>query len=618
MKIIHENVLNHLLKSKQTCFALRKKSKKNEKQWSQGFWFLGDETHLRTSFWDSKDWRNKTHNISFCINALGHAWLECVDKDGTEKAHFFEEIAEILDLSRLKTKKFELPIVTIDHFIWKKFYEPTSYIAALDAFLKKDKPIIDAFIQLKKKSNLFKPIDKNIFDQDLAYVYSWRAEPPQHTPIKEIPIRLQKVSLQNIGHFNSIEINLNQQVTCLIGENGSGKTSILRAIALGLAGINDNTVIDPNNLAIQKMLRIQKIEGSQEAYSSNGQIKIVYNEKQETNIIHFEFQKGESVDNEGKITQNSIKTDDLGSDLTATEGNFFKNLIIAFSQVKTNEKHRTENLELKPRISDVTALIYNRPDESFEYFRTWILRIWRTETSEKERSIQLEVIKSIFAVLQKIVGGIFELMPMQMEPSEVFIKTTDAPFGVPLRLISQGYNNVIGWVGHFMQRLWEVTPEPDKTHFKNTSAICLIDEIDTYLHPKWEKTILSVLLASFPHTQFVVTTHSPLIITHLNSSKYHVAIYRVAHEGVEKIQAAGQDISTAMRMHFGIERRPDFYQHQIDQLFSDFEKFEAGASDITIQNLEQQFKELESLLGKTDPDIETAARILEVINLPLD
>jgi hypothetical protein len=162
----------------------------------------------------------------------------------------------------------------------------------------------------------------------------------------------------------------------------------------------------------------------------------------------------------------------------------------------------------------------------------------------------------------------------------------------------------------------EVTPIEED--FTQTPAICLIDEIDTYLYPKWQKNILSTLVDAFPKVQFVVTTHSPLIITHLKNTDNSVTIYQISPNRAEKIRASGQDIRTALRMHFGVERRPLFYQAQIDDLFLNFEKWEAQEKGITWVSLEKQLNELVKILGETDPDVETATRILEALKIPLD
>lgn len=535
IEVIHEAVLTHLLNySEPLRFTLRTRNRRNDERLSKGYWFTGNDSYLVFSFWEGSDWRNKTSNIFFGINAEGRCWLEVVDNDNTEKARFFEEIAPIIGLQRFNNK---------ERFQWKKSYSnDNNYLASLDEFLKTDKKIIDASLIYKKE--LFLPISADTFQSNLENVLVWRKKIyDKHQDIQtynkntKYPIRLQKVIFDNIGHFKHIEINLNQQVTCLIGENGSGKTTILRGIALGLAGIGDkadNSIIDPSLEPIQKMLRINKVQGNEEIFAATGQITVVYNDIQEKNFINFEFIKGESVDNQGEIKRDYNDINDLGSDATTTENsNEFRNLILGFSQVKSSDNPKNNsNVEESPfgRISEVASLIYGHPDNALDNFKNWIVQLWDISYSVEQRDIRLDVLQQIFSVIAKIVGDSFELMPMKANQKEVFIKTEDAPNGIPIRLISQGYNNVIGWVGYFMQRLWQVTPEEKKIDFKQTPAICLIDEIDTYLHPKWEKTILSVLADEFPNTQFVVTTHSPMVIANL---KDNYKIYRISkHNGL--------------------------------------------------------------------------------------
>jgi predicted ATP-binding protein involved in virulence len=55
--------------------------------------------------------------------------------------------------------------------------------------------------------------------------------------------------------------------------------------------------------------------------------------------------------------------------------------------------------------------------------------------------------------------------------------------------------------------------------FTKLPAVCLIDEIDTYLHPKWQYSILDALVKAFPNVQFIVTTHSPYVVGSIPNDK---------------------------------------------------------------------------------------------------
>ena len=407
IEAIHESVLNHLLKNEQVNFSLRSKDKKNEDKLSKGYWFLGNENYLAISFWNSRDWRNKTPNIFFGIDSAGWTWLEFIDKDGGDKTLFFEEIAPIMGLKRIINKRKEGI-----SFLWQKSYANigNNYLEYLDEFLKKDKPIIDAFIQTKGKFDLFPRIAKESFKGSLDNILSWRLKlntPKIISVTQTYPLRLRNLILENIGHFKYVNLNLDHQIICLIGENGSGKSSILRSIALGLAGINENDVIDPSIGAVQKMLSISRIvDGNREVFQPKGQINVTYNGMAEKNIINFTHQRGESVDSMGNIVSDFNRVeDDPSSDLTASNGNYFVNLVIGFSQMKSLAEDKNGlngDMDINPRISEVRPLIYNEPDKAFNHFTSWIIKLWGAKTNTDNRELKLQLLGDIFSVIHKI------------------------------------------------------------------------------------------------------------------------------------------------------------------------------------------------------------------------
>jgi AAA domain len=602
MKNIHAAVLKHLLDKQEKYFLLET----NPALLNKGYWFRGKEGLLFLSFWDRWDWRNNTPSIYFEINVHGRCTLKLVD-DGGEKGLFFKFIADILDVHQIKDSLLD--------GIWFKNYATDQFLKHLNEFLKKDKPVLDALMVSNGKQNLFPRFQVAEFERNLN-----RIQKVESVLQEVLPIRLKKLVLKNITHFKSLEINLDKQVTCLIGDNGSGKTAILRALALGLAGVSNNALIKPDKL--QKILRIKRVEGNRPVFEPHGQIEVAYNDKHERNIIHFNHQAHEIADNDGKVFQDYIQIDDTMSDATATDGNAFTHLVIGFGQAKGVQHPKSvyaEGDQIRPSIQEVLNLIYNQPDETLYEFLGWLRRLWKPGYSAAQIAGR-KIVTQVFEVIQKIVVGRFELLPLvESDDPQLFIKTNEVPTGIPIELLSQGYNNVIGWIGYFMQRLWQVTPADKKDQFLQTHAVCLIDEIDTHLHPKWQQNILSILAKSFPNTQFVVTTHSPIVITHLeNPNQNQVTIYHISEQGAESIQAAGQDISTALQMHFGVERRPRFYQKRIDHLFEQFEQFEENTPGITIESLTEQLSALENLLGKRDPDVETAARILESFKISFE
>jgi len=80
----------------------------------------------------------------------------------------------------------------------------------------------------------------------------------------------------------------------------------------------------------------------------------------------------------------------------------------------------------------------------------------------------------------------------------------------PLNALSDGYKAFIGMAGDLLSHLNDVCP-PDLPLTKQ-SGIVLVDEIDLHLHPSWQRTIVPTLAAAFPRIQFIMTSHSPLVV----------------------------------------------------------------------------------------------------------
>lgn len=86
----------------------------------------------------------------------------------------------------------------------------------------------------------------------------------------------------------------------------------------------------------------------------------------------------------------------------------------------------------------------------------------------------------------------------------------------PLEALSDGYLTTIGWVVDLLAR-WVHRRRVDKLPIRapfhdDIDAIVLVDEIDLHLHPRWQTQVIDRLRATFPRASFIVTTHSPLTL----------------------------------------------------------------------------------------------------------
>lgn len=91
---------------------------------------------------------------------------------------------------------------------------------------------------------------------------------------------------------------------------------------------------------------------------------------------------------------------------------------------------------------------------------------------------------------------------------------------LPFRALSDGYRAYIGWIGDMLFHLCMGAPTGGK--LRDTRGIVLLDEVDLHLHPEWQRVVVPTLANALPHVQFLITTHSPLVVGSLEAGNLFV------------------------------------------------------------------------------------------------
>lgn len=81
---------------------------------------------------------------------------------------------------------------------------------------------------------------------------------------------------------------------------------------------------------------------------------------------------------------------------------------------------------------------------------------------------------------------------------------------VPFGAMSDGYRQYIGWIADLLYHVCKGCPSGKR--LDQNRGIVLIDEIDLHLHPEWQRTVISTLSQTLPHLQFIMTSHSPILV----------------------------------------------------------------------------------------------------------
>jgi len=140
--------------------------------------------------------------------------------------------------------------------------------------------------------------------------------------------------------------------------------------------------------------------------------------------------------------------------------------------------------------------------------------------------------------------------------------------GETIRLdqLSDGEKNMIAMIGDIARRLSMANPRMENPLEGN--GIVLIDEIDLHLHPLWQRVIVSKLTEVFPNCQFIVSTHSPQVLSHVKAE--HIFILRPEKDNISIIkpeESYGRSTDRQLEDILGVESRPLQVKKELHQLY---------------------------------------------------
>ncbi|WP_027001404.1 AAA family ATPase [Hugenholtzia roseola] len=635
---LHQEVFDFLEEKREKYpdlyFSLRTDNVKNRLTDGHRFW--GNDKNLYFSFWEGQDRIAKAANISIHITIKGHLYLWLNAKDNDKKAVFFEKLAHTLGrFSRTKntqTNEYENT--------WRRSYAQEGWKSGLEDFIENDWKKINQFLLFSDLDKEITPIHRENFEESIRIqdeikqkdVLTFRIATLPRKTYK--PIKLRELYLQNIGHFEELSLSLSQKVTILIGENGSGKSTVLRALALALTGVNAFQESGQNLLGkeLKDWLQIIGYDNKRPVYAQNGLINLLYERNDEHN-------------NEIKLYFND-RLGVLAEDVLEPETEYFATmhnesetdiLFLGFPQGGGYESPAKLHESNRPEYIDLFTMITDRAHKKLERFKNW------TDTNYKQHLTALKDgnLSEATAYLSKI-KDVFKLISLVTSENEsetivefskilydeeakdgriilVNIKSAnlDKPQTIELDLLSQGYQNLFYWFGELVSRAHQVNefykkeqPQKAKESIFEMNGIVLIDEIDTYLHLKWQQNILKVLADKFKNMQFVVTTHSSKVLTGISSDICNA--FKIEDKRAERLEYFyGQEINKANKVFFDVPKRDKYIQEKVDTIISLLDE----ETPESIEKAEKLYLELAAILGHEDTDmvfIDTTLSILKI------
>jgi predicted ATP-binding protein involved in virulence len=169
--------------------------------------------------------------------------------------------------------------------------------------------------------------------------------------------------------------------------------------------------------------------------------------------------------------------------------------------------------------------------------------------------------------------------------------------------LSDGYRTTLAMVMDIASRMAEANPKEDD--ILGTEGIVLIDEVDLHLHPSWQQRILDNLLNTFPNIQFIVTTHSPQVLSTVKREQIRI-LYQSGGE-IPKATTYGEPIYDVLQAVMAVDPQPPVPEKkELERLT---ELVDQGLYDTA--ETEALFEELRQKLNPHHPQLKRIERAIQ-------
>ncbi|PWE47951.1 AAA family ATPase [Pseudomonas prosekii] len=410
-------------------------------------------------------------------------------------------------------------------------------------------------------------------------------------------MRLDRLHIQNFRCYEDATFDFQPGFNLVVGVNGSGKTSLLQAVA--------NSFVD-----------FAAATGKNEVFLSEEDIRFVIDKFEGRS--RFERRFPVMLSAHGRIfdcskwslfreRQDVPLLSDIMLDVEITEkiSSIDKGVVIDFPILAFYRSDRrwkgagiSAEFAANQRLSRLDA--YNNWHDAaanLRDFESWVIgktlerMQWILEAGSPISGKDAEL-TWVNSVIQHAVTGATGIR------YDLRVQSLMVDFGeestFPFNDLSDGQRGMVALFADIARRMCILNPHMGKNVLKNTSGVVIIDELDIHLHPAWQRSIVPALRAAFPKVQFIAASHSPQIIGSLkpeevivlnNGDAYHP---RVTY---------GLDSSSVLEEVMGVTQREPEIEKELSALFSTLEDNDLPKAKAQLEALKQKAPDLPEFSG---------------------
>lgn len=454
-------------------------------------------------------------------------------------------------------------------------------------------------------------------------------------------MKIKKLKLSNYRAFSTFECTFNNDLNVLVGLNGFGKTTILDAIACAFGqfvagfetgkdiGISDsdirlskNIVKADDGLFLQEDSTLFNMERQFPVVISVESYQDEYNFPLNWSRTRKELKGRTSQVKELKEVAQALQ-DDVKKNTSVTlpllgfygTGRLWKQKRLTEGKNPANKKDS--------RLDGYQDCL--DPESSYSAFASWLRRETIADFEHRMKIAEYSGLEDAVVkgktLRQGLLAAVNQAINVVLQPSgwsnvrysaqaKEVVASHKFQGDVPVSSLSDGVRNMIGMIADIAYRAVKLNPHFGNEAVLKTSGIVLIDEVDMHLHPQWQQFVLQNISEAFPKLQFFVTTHSPQVLTTVESSKILILPDLSAGKTVALPpigETLGKESSYVLTQTLSVSSRPPLPQVKIYQEY--VELINSGLQNSKAAH--EKRAELESIIGTGHEDLQKADRLIK-------
>nr|WP_291323196.1 AAA family ATPase [Desulfonatronospira sp.] len=358
-------------------------------------------------------------------------------------------------------------------------------------------------------------------------------------------MKIKKLYLQNFRCFERLELELSSGVNLFIGDNGSGKSAILDALAIGF-GVIATHLPEVSGISFKKYdlreVNCRKLPYTRVTLES-------------FNDIHWDTtQSRDKSPNTKKQIPKATGTKQLISVLNKQILDRYNNnldfdlplfayygvsrAILDIPLSRKGFQKKTSRFEALSGALNADS----RFRSAFIWFYNKENREYRLQKEKKSFDLTLNELNAVRRAITALFPDLSE-PHIEVSPLRFIVKKDGQ--SLALEQLSDGYKTMIGLVIDLCARYTMANPHLSDP--LESEGMVIIDEVDLHLHPTWQQRVVADLVKIFPNTQFILTTHSPFVLESLNNhlKREKIKDLEIQQVEIQNIMSLRQDMVKA-------------------------------------------------------------------------